>query len=260
MAAEAFPGWNWEQPVVLSEQMEEILGDQARCEKLEAVADGPRFGPALLRDLGVTGVEFAAWKTSHPTGLGSDLVGLHTASGGPGGATEPGRIYRIDGEYLFTQLDICRPLPFEDGSLEWVYAEHLIEHVTLADAIGWLREVRRVLAPGGVLRVTTPDLRWYVESYRSGDRSFANHRLRMAAARLGPRMPERDAFMFNQVFFLWGHRWIYDLNELRYALLSAGFDPGAVRECSYRRGNRADVAGLDQRIRNDESIYVEATA
>src|ERR1700729_3686978 len=77
MAAEAFPGWNWEQPVVLSEQMEEILVDQARCEKLEAVADGPRFGPALLRDLGVTGVEFAAWKTSHPTGLGSDLVGLH---------------------------------------------------------------------------------------------------------------------------------------------------------------------------------------
>jgi predicted SAM-dependent methyltransferase len=260
MATEASPDWDWEHPAVLSEQMEEMQVDLAQCEKLEAVTAGPRFDTALLRDLDVTGVEFATWRTRHPTGLGTDLVGLRTVGDAPHSTTEPGRIYRIDGEYLFTQLDICQPLPFDDGSLEWVYAEHLIEHVSLTDAIGWLREVRRILAPGGLFRVTTPDLRRYVESYGRADGLFAKHRLRVAAARLGPRMPERDAFMFNQIFFLWGHRWIYDLNELRYALVSAGFDPDAVEVCWYRRGNRADVADLDQRFRNDETIYVEVTA
>ena len=259
MATEAFRGWHWEDPAALSERMWEKLADLAQCEKLEEVADGPRFGPALLRDLGVTGVEFAAWKTSHPAGLGTDLVGLRTAGDAPHSTTEPGQIYRIDGEILFTQLDIRQPLPFGDGSLEWVYVEHLIEHVSLTDAIGWLREVGRILAPGGLFRVTTPDLRRYVESYGRAGGMFAQHRLRVAPARLGPRLPDRQAFMLNQLF-LWGHRWIYDLDELRYALASAGFDPDAVEERSYRKGSRADVADLDQRFRNDETIYVEVTA
>jgi predicted SAM-dependent methyltransferase len=260
MTAEAFRGWDWEDPAALSGRMWEMLGEMAQCEKLEAVAEGPRFGSAVLRGLGVTGVEFATWKTRHPAGLGSDLVGLRTTGGAAHSTTEPGWIYRIDGEYLFTQLDICQPLPFGDGCLEWVYAEHLIEHVSLPEAIGWLREVRRMLAPGGLFRVTTPDLRRYVESYGRAGGLFAQHRFRLAAARMGPRMPARDAFMFNQLFFLWGHRWIYDFSELRYALASAGFDAGAVELCSYRQGNRADVAGLDQRFRNDETIYVEARA
>jgi SAM-dependent methyltransferase len=260
LATEAFHEWNWEDPAAASERMWEMLVDLAQCEKLEAVAEGPSFGPALLRDLGVTGIEFAAWKTSHPAGLGADLVGLRTVGAAPHSATEPGRIYRVDGQYLFTQLDICQPLPFADNTLEWVYAEHLIEHVSLTEAIGWLREVRRILAPGGLFRVTTPDLRRYVESYGRADGLFTQHRFRAAAARFGPRMPARDAFMFNQLFFLWGHRWIYDFDELCYALASAGFDAGAVGLCSYRRGSRPDVAGLDQRFRNDETIYVEATA
>lgn len=260
MPGQGFPDWNWEQPAVLSERMEKMLIDVARCEKLEPVAEGPRFDTEMLRDLGVTGVEFAAWKTAHPTGLGTDLVGLRATGAASPGTSEAGRIYRIDGEHLFTQLDVCQPLPFDDNSVEWAYAEHLIEHISLADAIGWLREVRRILAPGGLFRVTTPDLRRYMESYGRADGLFAQHRLRWAATRIGPRMPERDAFMVNQIFFLWGHRWIYDLNELRYALTSAGFDPDAVVEHSYRRGGRSDVAGLDRRHRNDETIYVEATA
>ncbi len=86
-----------------------------------------------------------------------------------------------------------------------------------------------------------------MESYGRAGGMFAQHRLRVAPARLGPRLPDRQAFMLNQLF-LWGHRWIYDLDELRYALASAGFDRDAVAERSYRKGGRADVAGLDQRF------------
>jgi predicted SAM-dependent methyltransferase len=202
----------------------------------------------------VTGIEFAAWKTAHPGGLGSDLVPLRCGDT----ATEPDRLYRVDGERHFAQLDACQPLPFEAGAVDWVYAEHLIEHIPPDAAIDWLREVRRVLLPGGVLRLTTPDLRRYVESCLNEDGFFARHRRRLRTAGVGPPMPERPAFMFNQLFYLYGHRWIYDFEELRHALGQAGF--GVVTACGFRQGARQDVASLDRVLRNDETIYVEATA
>lgn len=46
------------------------------------------------------------------------------------------------------------PLPFEDNTFELVWASEVIEHI--ADTARWLSEVRRVLAPGGRLLLTTP--------------------------------------------------------------------------------------------------------
>jgi predicted SAM-dependent methyltransferase len=248
--------WDWGDPAGLSGRMEDLLVAMARCDKVEPVLDADRLTRVELESLGVTGIEFAAWRTAHPGGLGSDVVPLVA---GDGATTTPGRVYLVDGRYRFMPLDICRPLPLADGCVDWVYAEHLVEHVGPDDAIGWLAEVRRILAPGGVLRLTTPDLRRYAQAYLSGGSMFARHRRRMSLAGVGPPMPDRDAFMVNQMFYLWGHRWIYDADELRYALSRAGFPPDAVRECAFRKGRRPDVAALDQVLRNDESLYVEVT-
>ncbi len=54
----------------------------------------------------------------------------------------------------FRLVPIDGPLPFEDGAFDVVWASEVIEHV--ADTAPWLSEVRRVLAPGGRLLLTTP--------------------------------------------------------------------------------------------------------
>jgi predicted SAM-dependent methyltransferase len=256
MAAESFPGWDWEDPDGLATVMDEFTASLAQCETLELVADTLPVTRQDFLDIGVTGIEFAAFRTKHPAGLGTDLVGLRA---GPT-ATEPGRVYRADGTSYFTELDIAKPLPFGDGCVDWVYAEHLIEHVPPLVAIGWLSEVRRVLAPGGLLRVTTPDLAKYVRGYAGDDGFFAKHRRRLRTMRVGPPMPERRAFMFNQVFYYYGHRWLYDLDELRYVLGRSGFGPEVIQVCQFREGARPDVAALDTTIRRDESIFIETTA
>jgi SAM-dependent methyltransferase len=46
------------------------------------------------------------------------------------------------------------PLPFEDNAFEVVWASEVIEHV--GDTARWLSELRRVLAAGGRLLLTTP--------------------------------------------------------------------------------------------------------
>ena len=240
-----------------------MRAESARCEKLEALDLVPPFSRETLRELGITGVEFAAFRTQHPAGLAADRLPVRSVEG----STEPGPIFMIDRECHFVHLDIAEPLPFATGSLDWVYAEHLIEHVAPDVAIDWLAEVHRVLAPGGLLRLSTPDLARYARSYLAarglpgGERGmFDEHRDRMCEVLApAPQMPARPAFMMNQIFYLYGHRWIYDVDELRYSLAAAGFDPDAVRECEFGRGTRADVAALDSPVRNDESIYVEVT-
>ena len=51
-------------------------------------------------------------------------------------------------------VPIDGPLPFDDGVFDVVWSSEVIEHV--ADTARWLSEVRRVLAPGGRLLLTTP--------------------------------------------------------------------------------------------------------
>lgn len=256
MADSAAAAWDWQNPGELNETLDGFLAGFTRCDKLDNVATLPLGREDLVR-LGITGIEFAAFKTRHPNGLGTDLVGLSSDTE----TTQPGQLYRVDGECYFAELDICAPLPLESGCVDWAYAEHLIEHVSLTEGIGWLAEVRRILRPGGLLRISTPDLRRYAQAYVEGGDFFAKHRRRMRAAMpVAPPMPERGAFMFNQMFYLYGHRWIYDAEELEYALTEAGFAAADITICSYRDGARADVAGLDQKVRDDESIYVEVTA
>jgi SAM-dependent methyltransferase len=53
----------------------------------------------------------------------------------------------------FVAADLCRPLPFEDGTFDLVYANFVIEH--LGEPLAAFREWRRVLRPGGSALVLT---------------------------------------------------------------------------------------------------------
>jgi len=62
---------------------------------------------------------------------------------------------------LFAQAS-CDALPYPDGSFDLVVSFEVIEH--LKDYRGFLREARRVLAPGGQFIVSTPNRLYYTES------------------------------------------------------------------------------------------------
>ena len=57
-------------------------------------------------------------------------------------------------ELDFVLGEIDEPLPLADNAFDLVWASEVIEHV--ADTARWLSEVRRVLAPGGRLLLSTP--------------------------------------------------------------------------------------------------------
>lgn len=59
-------------------------------------------------------------------------------------------------DHVGDAVDLSR---FADGTFMEVYASHVLEHFDYKDAlVAALREWHRVLAPGGVLRISVPDL------------------------------------------------------------------------------------------------------
>jgi predicted SAM-dependent methyltransferase len=221
---------------------------------LELDVDLPIAADALAA-LGVRGIQGGCGGDLRRFWLNTDARPLHD---GAGFTTAPGRLYRVEEDRFFLQHEAPEPLPIEDASLDWCYSEHFIEHLAPEDAIAWLTEVRRVLRAGGLVRISTPDLRRYAEGYFAPTGPFmSEHGQRIARWFDDPAAVERPAFMVNQTFFSWGHRWMYDFQELRHTAAAAGFDPEAVELCRYRQGREADVARLDQPDRVNESLYVE---
>ena len=52
--------------------------------------------------------------------------------------------------------DLTRGLPVRSGTVELIYCEHFLEHLTLQQATELLTECHRVLRPDGVMRVSGP--------------------------------------------------------------------------------------------------------
>lgn len=58
---------------------------------------------------------------------------------------------------------------FADGVADLIYASHVLEHIPGVRVNATLWEWRRVLKPGGVLRISVPDFRKILELYQLSD-------------------------------------------------------------------------------------------
>ncbi len=237
-----------------NERAESAQPAPKRRQRVDVLPHRSPYSGELAAQWGLRGLHFGCGWNLREGWLNTDLECLADADGH---RTAPGRLARLDERFYYLQHDAAQPFPFEDESFEWLYAEHLIEHLSLNEAVVWLKDARRLLKPGGMLRLSTPDLRHYMAGYLDEQgRFFEEHRKRLKALGL-KQIPQRRAWMVNQIFQHWGHRWIYDFDELTFAARQAGFDPARAVECRFRQGRVPEVCALDLPIRNDESIYVE---
>ena len=141
--------------------------------------------------------------------------------------------------------DLRRQLPFPDGAAEAVFLEHVLEHFTLAAGLDLLEECRRVVRPGGIVRVGVPDFGRYLQSY-AGDGAFVE--------RLRPGRPTR-LLAVGEVALGHGHLSVWDAETLELALRESGF-PDARRRAF---GESALSPAPDNAAREDESVYAEGT-
>jgi len=146
--------------------------------------------------------------------------------------------------------DIRKGLPFKDQSVTAIFCEHVIEHLSREDGLRFIRECRRVLQVGGVVRISTPDAAKYLCSYVNND-EFLDH------PRFGDgTVPRID--LVNRMMRENGHHlWIYDTRSLSIALDSAGFKN--IQVMAYGLSSHPFMQGVDSKEREFESLYVEAS-
>jgi len=64
-------------------------------------------------------------------------------------------------------IDVTKTYPFDDETFDYVFSEHMIEHISHAQGQHMLKECFRVLKHGGKIRISTPDLSFLILLYQS---------------------------------------------------------------------------------------------
>jgi SAM-dependent methyltransferase len=165
--------------------------------------------------------------------------------------------------------DLTKPLPFADNTVSVIYAAHVLEHLYLADARRLLIECKRVLSPGGVIRLVVPDLHSMVKTYltmKNGGRPSPSEKVK-AADKLNERLgfrspaPPNGNFLF-KFYSLWKdfhhHKWMYDSDSLVHYMEEAGF--AKVSEKGYLQSEIPGIEEVEEpgRVLDGAGICVEA--
>ena len=142
-------------------------------------------------------------------------------------------------------LNVLDGLPFEENSVDFVYSEHFIEHLPKQGTKEFLGEVFRILKPGGVHRILTPDIRGCVNVFLADtwrQLGWTKH-----------HGIETSADYLNQTMRLWGHQFLFDKETLSKFVEHAGYADLTWENLSESRF--PELRGIDTRT---HSIILDA--
>jgi predicted SAM-dependent methyltransferase len=133
--------------------------------------------------------------------------------------------------------------PFEDSVFDYIFTEHMIEHVPYSGARSLVRECFRVLKPGGKIRISTPDLD-RILALRHPTTELEKEYVKFALGEIPETVDGQTSFLINRFMRAWGHTFIYDRETLSGLMHSAGF-----ADITERRPGESDdpeFAGLER--------------
>ena len=153
-------------------------------------------------------------------------------------------------------LDMTQPLPFADGEVEFIVAEHVLEHTPKSCGVAFLRECYRCLKPGGRLRLATPNLTALSRLVVSEESAAIKQTLLERHSRLyrsGTAVSVCD--FVNDIHRLWGHCYLYSEEELHRQLQATGFEH--VEPVRLGESQEPRLVNVDQHQAGLEMTYLD---
>ena len=160
-------------------------------------------------------------------------------------------------------LDASQPFPLPSAAFDYVFSEHVIEHIEFDEAAAMLSESARILKRGGRIRLATPDLAQIIAVYTQPKAPEQSDYIRWIMDTFRPRVGEYNpAHVINQSFHGWRHKFIYDEPTMVKALEAAGFtaatrlEPGMSGDenlCGIEQ--HGDYVGSDAAMRYETMVF-----
>lgn len=145
------------------------------------------------------------------------------------------------------QWDLRRGIPLPDQSVAGIYSSHMLEHMSFLDIKSVLREWKRVLVQGGVLRLCLPDAARYLSGYAKKEPFTPSEVWQPGWSQTGSAIDS-----VNYCAYMGGeHKYMFDSENTASLLVDAGFL--AVEE------SKPDP-NFDDASRYDDSLYFLARA
>src|SRR5215212_3112947 len=154
----------------------------------------------------------------------------------------------LPGEGVELSCDIRDGLPLPSDSIQYIASMHALVELPYLEVVPALRELHRILEPGGMLRLGLPDLDRAIRAYLAGDRAYFNVP--------DDEMASIDGKFVVQMTWYGTNLMMFTPAVARELLERAGFRE--VRQAEYRQttGPFPEIVELDNRPK--ESFFVEA--
>jgi len=161
-------------------------------------------------------------------------------------------------------VDATKNYPFNNNSFDFVYSEHMIEHINYSQGTKMLKECFRVLKPKGTLRIVTPDLLFLLDLYKKNKTELQLAYIEDNTKRFIKDAPYiADIFVINNFFRDWDHQFIYDSETLQRLFKDVGFTN--IVQCDLNESIHKDLKNLAHEDRYPsgflklESLIIEGT-
>lgn len=148
-------------------------------------------------------------------------------------------------------MDASKPYPFPDESFDYIYSEHMFEHLDLAGQQNMMRECYRVLRPGGVLRLAMPNFDFLVDLVNNPNSEINNRYLDWSYQlfiqhKLEYEVDREDypIYVVNNFMRDWGHQFIHTTGSLANLGLSYGFNKA--EQCHIGKSRYYDLIGCER--------------
>lgn len=142
-------------------------------------------------------------------------------------------------------LDCCLPFPIDNNQFDYIYSEHLIEHINYLTGLQMLKECCRVLKPGGKIRIATPDLDKILQLHHPQKTALQHKYIHWSIDTWLPNLGYyADELVINRIFYDWEHRFIYNQKTLKHSLECSGFTN--IFSCNINESKDPVFRGIEQ--------------
>lgn len=156
----------------------------------------------------------------------------------------------------YLNYNLLKPWPFAENSVGFIAASHFIEHFDLNRGMDFVKKCFGVLKPGGIIRLSCPNLEIYAKNYVERNRAFFDNPLIREWCCFKNAATPGEIFIAKAYDSGGAHKWFYDFESLRHILEAAGFRK--IERKTRLEGQTPDLEKLEPDKRELETVYVEA--